>query len=422
MRDLREGYEERLEIERRLKELQDILVALCRTMRETRRTKIINDRILEDLEAGGVRAAIALRKLKFAGIPTAERAKQARELFREDVLCARPDSPHTAKKLGSSSDSHHMNVQVQDTSFSSSDGQQVRVRCYRGGSAVAATPVLIFFHGEGYVVGDLDTHDWLCRSLAALGRVTIAAVDYRRAPESCFPAAFNDAYEALCWVASGGLGGAGPAMLGVAGDSNGAALAVACCLQAQQLSGPEVSVQILFYPWLDLRPDSPSMEASDDDQVELLADLDWSRSIYQPPFADSPLETPGKDKVPDELGGEVVSLHPQLEDGRFWFQDWRASPLLAPSFASMPPVFLAYAGDDPLASDAVRFADRLRTECGEDSVHTLHLQGPLGHGFAKRSDSAQAHAAVAAAAAFASAALRGPLSPTRARSQSPTRA
>lgn len=387
--DLKQQTEE--EIAAKVEELR----ALRKVMANTLRARAKNAKLLEELEGGGLRAELAFRKLKYAAVPVEERTAELREAFRDDALGAEPGSPLTNTKFASSLELNHTSVAVEDVSFEGANAEQVAVRCYSGApGAAAAAPVLLFFHGEGYVMGDFDTHEWMCRTIAAMARVTVAAVDYRRAPEAIFPAAFDDAYRAVCWVAEGGLGQPPPSV-SVAGDSNGAALALACCLKARDAQGPEIKVQILFYPWLDLRPDAPSMQAESD--IAFLADLDWFRSVYAPPFED-PQES-------GEEGSEAPPQHP-LVDGRPWFEDFRASPILAESLADLPPAFIVHADDDPLACDSLRLAERLRAEAGDEAVHTMFLEGPLGHGFAKRADHQQAHITIAAAAAFTSAAVR----------------
>jgi len=410
-RDLRQILEDKMAVEDDIAVFRDQLLELRKVMAASQRTKRINDKFLVELEAGGLRAELALRKLKYASMPIQERAAMLRDEFRAAALGVEPGSPHAAEKMGSSSACNHTAVEVRDLSFESG-GVRVAARLYDAAAPAgdaadaAALPVLVFFHGGGYVAGGLDTHDWICRSLAALARAAVVSVDYRRAPEARFPAAFDDAYAALRWVADGGLGHR-PARLGVAGDSNGAALALACCLKARDdPQGPKIDLQVLFYPWADLRPDGPSMQEGRD--VPLLADMDWNRGAYAPPHPDPPAE-----EVDDDPAGGPE--HPLGEDGRPWFEDPRASPLLARSFAGLPTAFLAYASTDGLAGESLRLAERMRREVAEDAVHTLHIDGPLGHGFAKHADLSQAHVAVSAAAAFASAALRPPTSPARKR-------
>merc|ERR1712079_516004 len=109
----------------------------------------------------------------------------------------------------------------------------------------------------------------------------------------------------------------------------------------------------------------------------------------------------------EEDGEDDISLDEEQEDR--WFEDLRASPLLAETLAGLPRAFVAYAEDDLLAVDATRFVDRLRADRGRhEAAHTLHLQGPLGHGFVKLPMRPEAHSAISAAAAFASAMLHAP--------------
>merc|ERR1719195_199396 len=203
---------------------------IARLLRERDRT----DRLLDNLTAGGARARLAMCGLQWDSISPDQRARIFRQKLQAQVMVD-PSSP----KLGRSATMHHAAVQVSNLTAPLSDGRRVPLRCYSGSETdgptmnAAALPVVVYFHGEGYVSGNLDTHDWVCRSLSALAGVTVIAVDYRRAPEHRFPAAFEDAYGVLSWISAGGLG-LRPPRLGVAGDSTGAGLAAACCLAAAQ--------------------------------------------------------------------------------------------------------------------------------------------------------------------------------------------
>ncbi|MEA2646348.1 MAG: acetyl esterase, partial [Chloroflexota bacterium] len=113
-------------------------------------------------------------------------------------------------------------------------------------------PVLVFFHGGGHTVGDLDTHDVVCRALCAGAGYVVVSVDYRRGPEHRFPAAVDDAISATTWVARHAAEiGADPARLGVAGDSAGGNLATVTCIQARDRGGPAIGLQLLVYPVTD---------------------------------------------------------------------------------------------------------------------------------------------------------------------------
>jgi len=401
--DQEEKYQTNQDISAKLKELQE----LRKRNRASRRLRAENKKNLADLEAGGLIAELCLRRLKYASIPVKERARDLRAEFdRSCKLPEEPLSPHASQKLGSSKKINHMAVQAEDLGFEADDGVEIPVRCYIGdpGADVASVPVLLYFHGEGYVLGGLDTHDWICRSLAALARVSVVSVGYRRPPEAVFPTAFEDAYRAVRWVAEGGLGKVPPNIC-VGGDDSGAGLALACALRARDDDqGPTIDLQVLFYPWIDTRPESTTFEGED---IPFLADLDWYRSVYAPPHVDDGEESNEDNDDPD---AEVEPpAHPEI-NGRPWFEDLRVSPLLASSLKDLPAAFIGYAEDDPLAGESEQLADRLRSEVGHEAVHTLHVAGPLGHGFVKRADTPQAHTMLSAAAAFISAALRAPSS------------
>lgn len=264
-------------------------------------------------------------------------------------------------------------------------GMNVPVRCYSPAgkpfNTNPAPPAIVFFHGGGYVLGDLDTHDWLCRSLAALAGSTVVSVDYRRAPEHKYPAAIDDSYAALVWVARGGLGGH-PRRLGVAGDCAGGGLAAACCLRAKEdPQGPQIAVQLLAYPWLDLRPNSSAMQhAFGDGRYGLSsAECNFYREAYAPAGDGS---------------------------GR-WTQELDASPFLARSLAGLPRAFIVYPVNSMLAEEAVAFVDRFRKDVGPEAVHTMRVQGPQHH-FAVMANDMQTQQVVFAAATFASALLWAP--------------
>lgn len=324
------------------------------------------------------------RRVRFMNLPMDpfERAAILRDDYAQLVL--RPGEPSeppmhlSATPRGKGIEA----VKAKNKTATCSGGLTMAIRVYSSSAAASDPPVIVFFHGGGYVCGDLDTCSWLCRALSAFSGATVVAVDYRRAPEHKFPAATIDAYEAVCWVASGGLGFQ-PRKIAVAGDSAGGGLAAGCCLRARDdPEGPAIAVQILAYPWLDLRADAPTLFSKfADGRCGLFKDeVDWYREVYAPPGAD-----------PDGGGGE-------------WTQDPRASPMLAESLEGLPRTFLAYAVKDMLAEDSESFAKRLSSELGPHAVHTMRLEGPEHH-FLTMGNSAESHAVVSAAAAYASAVL-----------------
>ncbi|CAD5371667.1 Acetyl hydrolase [Rubrivivax sp. A210] len=205
--------------------------------------------------------------------------------------------------------------------------------------------VLVYFHGGGWTIGDLDTHDVLCRQLCAAGGAAVISVDYRLAPEHRFPAAFDDCLAATRWVRREAAAlGLDPARLAVGGDSAGGNLAAAVCLGLREAGEPQPALQLLIYPATDQRAGSPS-HASRGQGYLLTADsIAYYRGHYLP-------------------------------DPASW-ADWRASPLLAASHASLAPALVLTAGYDPLVDEGRQYADALSAAgtpaqylCFERQIH-----------------------------------------------------
>ena len=195
----------------------------------------------------------------------------------------------------------------------------------RGGLA----PCLVFFHGGGWVIGDLDSHDVVCRKLAHEGELIVISVDYRLAPEHKFPAAVDDAIVATKWIADNAkqLGiDAGRLMVG--GDSAGGNLAAVVALAARDGNGPEIAGQVLIYPATDFSMKHPSHSEPETSILLTHTVIKWFRDHY--------------------LNG--------LADG----QDWRASPALAKTLAGLPPAYVLTAGADPLRDEGDEYAARLK--------------------------------------------------------------
>jgi acetyl esterase len=241
------------------------------------------------------------------------------------------------------------------------------VRIYRPEATVnlVAAPAILFLHGGGWVIGDLDTHDGICRMLAAASCRTLVALDYRLAPEHKLPAAYEDtiaAYTAL--VRDADLFRIELADIAVAGDSAGGAMAAMLALVAPALGLPKPSKAALFYPLTDLLA-APSYRKLDN--VPITGEtIHW--------FLDHALPA----------GSDAVAT--------------RCSPLRASSLSGFPPVFLTSAGHDPLCDEAFLFADRLR-EAGVRVQHR-HLAGNI-HGYLTLGRLiAEAECSITAAGAF----------------------
>jgi acetyl esterase len=228
-----------------------------------------------------------------------------------------------------------------------------------------ARPALIYFHGGGFVVGDLDTHDRSCRRLAAESCIRVIAIDYRLAPEHAFPAPYEDALAAWAAIAAEPAAwGVDPARLAVGGDSAGGNLAIAVARTA----AVKPAMQLLIYPWVQLVEEMPSMLA----QAETaLPAMRWFRDAYLRGGADP--------------------------------KDARISPLLAAPAADEPPALLVTAGHDPLIDEQQAYLAKLRA--AGVSVDHHHYDDQI-HGFVNYSAISKAAApALAACAARLKAAL-----------------
>lgn len=190
-------------------------------------------------------------------------------------------------------------------------------------------PVLLYFHGGGFTVGSIDTHDVVCRALARLSGCAVASLGYRLAPEHRFPVAAHDAWDALAWLAGQGDAlGLDTRRLAVGGDSAGGTLAAVCAIQARD-AGIPIQLQLLFYPGCAARQDSAS------------------HARY----------------------GQGLLLERELTD--FFFSqylredadrdDWRFAPLNAPDVAGVAPAWFGLAECDPLIDEGLQYADKLRS-------------------------------------------------------------
>ena len=218
--------------------------------------------------------------------------------------------------------------EVHETRLLVLDGR-VAVRAYRPSSEVL--PALVYFHGGGWVIGDLDTHDVLCRQLSVGARCAVFSVDYRLAPEHPFPAAVEDCIAATQYIAGNSQAlKIDPARVAVGGDSAGGNLATVVALHARDAGGPALAFQLLVYPATDQRGDFPSHRNNGKGYLLTSEGIDFFSRCY----------------LPDRKA----------------LADWRASPLLAPSLARLPPAFVLTAGYDPLLDEGRAYAERLSRE------------------------------------------------------------
>lgn len=225
-------------------------------------------------------------------------------------------------------------------------GGDLRMRLYRPAPDNQA-PVIVFFHGGGFVLGDLDSHDSLCRSLANLSDCAVAAVEYRLAPEARFPEPLEDCYAAVVEIANHSQGfGVDASRLAVCGDSAGATLATAVTMLARDRGGPSIRHQALFYPATDAACDSASMHE--------LAEGYWlSRELMQWFWA------------------TYLRHGTDAANGL-------ASPLCASNLAGLPPTSIVTAGFDPLRDEGEAYAELLRAAGVEVNIKRY---GEMIHGF-----------------------------------------
>jgi len=231
----------------------------------------------------------------------------------------------------------------------------------------ATLPGLVFFHGGGFVLGDLDTHDDLCRVLANESGCRVVSIDYRLAPEHPFPAAVDDSYAATKYVAGNAAQfGIDPARLAVGGDSAGGNLA-AVVAQLAKTQGPKIAYQLLIYPVAQLGAavDTPSMRENGKGYFLEKEGMDWFTKLYAP-------------------------------DAKHR-SDPRLSPLLCKDLAGQPPAYVVTAGFDPLRDEGRDYADAL--DKAGVSVTYVNYPGMVHGFFSMRALIPKAREAVAAAAA-----------------------
>ena len=219
-------------------------------------------------------------------------------------------------------------AQVKDRDLPGPEGA-IPVRIYTPAGS-GPFPVLVFFHGGGWVVCDIETHDPVCRSLAHAAECIVVSVDYRLAPEHKFPAAADDCYAATQWVMNNStLINGGPDRVAVGGDSAGGNLAAVVALMARDRAGPALVFQLLVYPVTDYyTAGTPSYQENADGYFLTRDDMVWFWNHY--------------------LNGEADAANPY------------ACPLRAASLAGLPSALVITAEFDPLRDEGEMYAARLR--------------------------------------------------------------
>ncbi|MBM3406145.1 MAG: alpha/beta hydrolase [Betaproteobacteria bacterium] len=260
-------------------------------------------------------AAAMLKLIADKGIPPmhAEPPPQARLSYRSRRFYAQPEPPVVSL--------------IHDKRIPGPGGD-LGIRIYRGAPGDDTRGALVFFHGGGWVIGDLDTHDIACRQLALAGGFSVISVDYRLAPEHRFPAAVDDSIAATRWVRDNAHSlRIDPDRIAVGGDSAGGNLAAVVSIALRDAGQSWLRFQLLIYPATDMRQVADSHRRNGEGYLLTTDAIRWFREHYMGPEAD--------------------------------IADWRASPLLAANLSGLPPALVITAGFDPLRDEGRQYADAL---------------------------------------------------------------
>jgi acetyl esterase len=226
---------------------------------------------------------------------------------------------------------------------------QIPARIYRpkAAAADAKLPVLVYFHGGGWVIGDIETHHTVCQRFAQDGDLLVISVDYRLAPEHRYPAAVDDCWAATQWVAANAASIGGDASkLAVGGDSAGGNLAAIVAIMARDAGAPKIGFQCLIYPAVDALANTGSMARNAEGYLLTTVAMKYFYDHYAPNMADR--------------------------------ADWRCSPLRAANLAGVARAMVITAGFDPLRDEGADYARRLAA----DGVSVEYVDyGSLIHGF-----------------------------------------
>ena len=257
-------------------------------------------------------------------------------------------------------------VESRDFSIRARDGHELDARLYLPASQAQKLPVLLYFHGGGFTIGSIASHDILCRQLCHLAGCAVVSVNYRLAPEHRFPTASNDAWDSLAWLATGAHTlGLDRERMAVGGDSAGGTLAAVCAVMARD-AGLDLRLQLLVYPGCAAHQDTPSHRTFAEGFVLGEAQITWFFNQY--------VRSPG-DR-----------------------DDWRFAPLNAPDVDGVAPAWVGLAECDPLVDEGVMYADKLRAA---GIAVDLEIYRGVTHEFIKMGriipEARQAHADAAAA-------------------------
>jgi acetyl esterase len=260
-------------------------------------------------------AAMVLDMIRLSGAPATNTLtpEQARTAYRAARTALSPEPPPLAE--------------IRDLTAPGRNGT-IPLRLYRDGTNPAPRAGMIYLHGGGWVIGDLDTHDVVCRQIAQRTGAIVVSVDYRMGPEHKFPAAVEDAIDATAFVSTNAADlGIDPHRLAIAGDSAGGNLAAVVALDARDNHGPSIALQALIYPSIAMSMTSPSQEQFAEGYGLTRETMIYFRNHYLRSNDDT--------------------------------QDWRASPIRATHHENLPPALIITAGFDPLRDEGEDYATTL---------------------------------------------------------------
>jgi acetyl esterase len=268
---------------------------------------------------------------------------EARAFYRDRRAFTQPPAPEVGALLDTRCEGPH---------------GAIALRIYRPVDAPATSgtkllPALVYYHGGGWTIGDLDTHDVLCRQLCNGSGAVVVAVDYRMGPEHRFPAAVEDCVAAAYWLRRQARElGVDPVRIAVGGDSAGGNLAAVVAILARDAGDLPLAYQLLIYPATDMRRGHPSHASNGSGYLLTNETIDYYHDHY--------IADPAHDL------------------------DWRASPLLHQDLSRLPPALVLTAGFDPLRDEGLEYADRLAAAgnratyvCFERQIHGFITMGKL---------------------------------------------
>ena len=277
---------------------------------------------------------LVLDMIRLAGRPPFEQLTpaEAREAYMKSRAVLQPDPGPVAEARDLAAPGPH---------------GPIPLRLYRPDGAPGPLPGLIYYHGGGWLLGGLDSHDGVCRRFANAARCVVVSVDYRMAPEHKFPAAVDDCAAATAWaIGQAATLGIDPARVAVGGDSAGGNLAAVMALMARDGSLPKLAFQLLIYPATDMTMTTVSSQTVGPGVPLTSATMKWFIDHYM--------------RGPADL------------------TDWRASPIRAASVAGTAPALVLTAAADPLRDEGIAYAARLEREGVRTTA--IHLTDQI-HGF-----------------------------------------